>query len=104
MQNFRLHYVKAFPVIANLADKADGGKVTVSIEGASSEGSTFACLRNAVEDPLDEAGVQQIPPEDDLSSRNAEEGLKGVVGSTDERTGWKKAGLTLPCNSTMTSL
>jgi hypothetical protein len=49
---------KAFPAIANLADKSDEGKVTVNIEGSSSEGFDRSWLRNAVEEPLQEADIE----------------------------------------------
>jgi len=52
---------KAFPAIANLADKSDGGKVTVDVEGSSSEGFDPSWLRNAVEEPLDEADIEKLP-------------------------------------------
>ena len=55
---------KAFPAIANLADKSDDSKVTVKVEGSSSEGFDPLWLRNAVEEPLDEADVEQIPEGD----------------------------------------
>lgn len=48
---------KAFPAIANLADRSDGGEVSILVEGASAAGYDQAWLRNAVEEPLDEAGV-----------------------------------------------
>lgn len=48
---------KAFPAIANLADKADGGKVTIQVEAKRTDGFDPAWLRNAVEEPLDEANV-----------------------------------------------
>jgi hypothetical protein len=51
---------KAFPAIANLADKSEGGTVTVNIEGSSSEGFDPSWLRNAVEEPLDEADIDKI--------------------------------------------
>jgi len=50
---------KAFPAIANLADKSDDGRVTVRIEGSSAEGYEPSWLRNAVEEPLDEADIEQ---------------------------------------------
>lgn len=50
---------KAFPAIANLADKSDGRKVTISIEGTSAAGYDPSWLRNAVEEPLDEADVER---------------------------------------------
>jgi len=49
---------KAFPAIANLADKSDDGKVTIKVEGTSSDGYDPSWLRNAVEEPLDEADVE----------------------------------------------
>lgn len=55
---------KAFPAIANLADKSDGGRVRVNVEGSSSEGFDPSWLRNAVEEPLHEADIEQIPDED----------------------------------------
>jgi len=56
---------KAFPAIANLADKSDNGKVTISVEGISSEGFDPLWLRNAVEEPaveepLDEADIERM--------------------------------------------
>ncbi len=48
---------KAFPAIANLADKSDEGKVTIQVEGTSAEGFDPSWLRNAVGEPLDEADV-----------------------------------------------
>jgi len=51
---------KAFPAIANLADKSDERKVTVNVEGTSSEGFDPSWLRNAVEEPLDEADIERI--------------------------------------------
>lgn len=50
---------KAFPAIANLADKSDGGKVRIRIEGASAAGFDPSWLRNAVEEPLDEADIER---------------------------------------------
>jgi RecJ-like exonuclease len=52
---------KAFPAIANLADKSDGGKITIRVEGTSDRGYDPSWLRNAVEEPLDEAGVAATP-------------------------------------------
>jgi hypothetical protein len=48
---------KAFPAIANLADKSDGGKVKLRVEATSAAGFDPAWLRNAVEEPLDEADI-----------------------------------------------
>jgi len=55
---------KAFPAIANLADKSDDNKVTVNVEGSSSEGFDPSWLRNAVEEPLDEAEIERMPEGD----------------------------------------
>lgn len=52
---------KAFPAIANLADKSDEGKVSVNVEGTSAEGFDPSWLRNAVEEPLDEAEIEKLP-------------------------------------------
>jgi hypothetical protein len=54
---------KAFPAIANLADKSNDRKVTVSVDGTSSEGFDPSWLRNAVEEPLDEADIEKLPEE-----------------------------------------
>ncbi len=48
---------KSFPAIANLADKSDGGKIKITIEGQSAGGFDGNWLRNAVEEPLDEANI-----------------------------------------------
>jgi len=50
---------KAFPAIANLADKSDGGKIAIRVEGTSDRGYDPSWLRNAVEEPLDEAGIEK---------------------------------------------
>jgi len=55
---------KAFPAIANLADKSDDGKVTVRVEGTSHEGYDPSWFRNAVEEPLDEADIERISETD----------------------------------------
>jgi hypothetical protein len=52
---------KVFPAIANLSDKADGGRVTIHVEASSEKGFDPNWLRNAVEEPLDEADVQRDP-------------------------------------------
>jgi hypothetical protein len=54
---------KAFPAIANLADKSDGGKVRIRIEGSSSAGFDPSWLRNAVDEPLDEADIERTAEE-----------------------------------------
>ena len=47
----------AFPAIANLSDKADGGKVNVEIKADAGDGFDESWLRNAVYEPLDEADI-----------------------------------------------
>jgi hypothetical protein len=54
---------KAFPAIANLADKSDGGKVRIRIEGSSAAGFDPSWLRNAVDEPLDEADIDRTTEE-----------------------------------------
>ena len=54
---------KAFSAIANLADKSDGAKVKIHIEGTSADGYDASWLRNAVDEPLDEADIDRIPEE-----------------------------------------
>jgi len=49
---------KTFPALANLADKSDEGKIGVQVEGTASKGYDPSWLRNAVEEPLDEADVE----------------------------------------------
>lgn len=56
----RAQIFKAFPAIANLADKADGERVTIRVEATSSAGFDPVWLRNAVEEPLDEADVEKL--------------------------------------------
>jgi hypothetical protein len=48
---------KAFPAIANLAGKSDGGKVRIRVDAHSSAGFDPSWLRNAVEEPLEEADL-----------------------------------------------
>jgi hypothetical protein len=55
----------AFPAIANLADKSDEGTVNVNVEGTSVGGFDPSWLRNAVEEPLDEADIEREPEEGD---------------------------------------
>jgi hypothetical protein len=59
----RTDIFKAFSAIANLADKSDGGRVTISVEGTSAQGFDPQWLRNGVEEPLDEAGIKREPSE-----------------------------------------
>ncbi|MGC8761967.1 MAG: DUF499 domain-containing protein, partial [Bryobacteraceae bacterium] len=48
---------KAFPAIANLADRSDGGKVRLRVEGVASTGYEPQWFRNAVQEPLEEADL-----------------------------------------------
>jgi hypothetical protein len=48
---------KAFPAIANLADKSDGGEIKITVEGQCAAGYDPNWLRNAVQEPLDEADI-----------------------------------------------
>jgi len=50
---------KAFPAIANLADKSDGARVRIRIEASSAAGFDPSWLRNAVDEPLDEADIER---------------------------------------------
>ncbi|MDD5204467.1 MAG: DUF499 domain-containing protein [Desulfobacterales bacterium] len=50
---------KAFPAIANLADKSDSTRVKLKVEGVSSSGFDPQWLRNAVDEPLDEADIKR---------------------------------------------
>lgn len=52
---------KTFPALANLADRADGSKVTIQVEATSDEGFDRSWLRNAVDEPIDEADVERKP-------------------------------------------
>jgi len=52
---------KAFPAIANLADKSDDERVKIRIEGTAADGYDPSWLRNAVEEPLDEADIERLP-------------------------------------------
>lgn len=48
---------KSFSAIANLADKSDNGKIGIIIEGQAVAGYDANWLRNAVQEPLDEANI-----------------------------------------------
>ncbi len=48
---------KSFSAIANLADKSDGGKIKITVEGQCAAGYDPNWLRNAVQEPLDEANI-----------------------------------------------
>jgi hypothetical protein len=55
----RSQLFKAFHALANLADKSEDGQVTVRIDTTSAANTGYdpSWLRNAVEEPLDEAGI-----------------------------------------------
>jgi hypothetical protein len=48
---------KSFQALANLADKSDGGKINIQVDGVAAAGYDQNWLRNAVEEPLDEANI-----------------------------------------------
>lgn len=48
---------KAFSAVANLAEKASEGRIRITIEATQPQGFDPAWLRNAVEEPLDEADI-----------------------------------------------
>jgi hypothetical protein len=54
---------KVFSAIANLADKSDGGKVKLRVEGSAAGGFDSSWLRNAVDEPLDEADIKRTSDE-----------------------------------------
>lgn len=49
---------RIFPAVANLSDNSDGGMVTIRVTANSGDGFDPSWLRNAVEEPFDEAGVE----------------------------------------------
>lgn len=49
---------KAFPAIANLADRSERGRVKLKVEAVNPQGFDPVWLRNAVEEPLDEADIE----------------------------------------------
>jgi len=51
---------KSFSAVANLADKSDGGKVSIRVQGSAADGYDPNWLRNAVQEPLDEANIQDL--------------------------------------------
>jgi len=51
---------KSFQAIANLAHKSDGGKIKITIDGRAATGYDPNWLRNAVEEPLDEANIEGL--------------------------------------------
>lgn len=48
---------KSFSAIANLADKSDNGKISIVVDGQANAGYDANWLRNAVQEPLDEANI-----------------------------------------------
>jgi uncharacterized protein len=50
---------KVFEAIANLADGSDQGELTIQIDATNTAGYDPTWLRNAVEEPLDEADVER---------------------------------------------
>jgi hypothetical protein len=54
---------KSFSAIANLADKSDNGKISIVVEGHAGGGYDANWLRNAVQEPLDEANIDGIKVE-----------------------------------------
>ena len=53
----------SFPAIANLADKSNDGKINVVVQGQTAAVYDPNWLRNAVEEPLDEANVEGMKME-----------------------------------------
>ncbi|NOT00635.1 MAG: DUF499 domain-containing protein [Phycisphaerales bacterium] len=51
---------KSFSAIANLADKSDAGKISIVVVGHAGAGYDRNWLRNAVEEPLDEANIEGL--------------------------------------------
>jgi len=51
---------QSFSAIANLADKSDNGKISIVVEGHAAAGYDANWLRNAVQEPLDEANIEGI--------------------------------------------
>jgi hypothetical protein len=43
-----------------LADRSDEAKVKIHVEGIAAEGYDASWLRNAVDEPLDEADIERI--------------------------------------------
>jgi len=56
----RSQMFQVFPALANLADKSDGEMIVIQIEATSASGFDPSWLRNAVEEPLDEANVEHL--------------------------------------------
>ena len=54
---------KSFQAIANLADRSDGGKINIVVEGLAGAEYDANWLRNAVQEPLDEANIDGMQME-----------------------------------------
>jgi hypothetical protein len=54
---------KSFQAIVNLADKSDGGKINMVVQGQASAGFDPTWLRNAVLEPLEEANIEGLQTE-----------------------------------------
>jgi hypothetical protein len=50
---------EACPAITDLADRSDGGEITVQVEGTSAKVFDSAWLRNAVQEQVDDVGVKR---------------------------------------------
>ena len=50
----------SFAAIANLAEKSDGGKVTLTVQGKAAAGYDANWLRNAVQEPLEELNIDGL--------------------------------------------
>jgi len=59
----RDQFYRSFKALANLAKKSDGGKITVQVDGLAGAGCDQNWLRNAVEEPLDEANIEGLESE-----------------------------------------
>jgi hypothetical protein len=60
MRATREQVFKSFGAIANLADKSEDGKVRIVVEGEQPEGYDANWFRNAVQEPLDEANIDEL--------------------------------------------
>jgi hypothetical protein len=59
----RQEVFKSFQAIANLADKSDGGKINLVVQGQATAGFDPTWLRNAVLEPLEEADIEGLQAE-----------------------------------------
>ncbi len=51
---------KSFSAMANLADKSDNGKISIAVDGQAGAGYDANWLRNAVQEPLEEANIDGL--------------------------------------------